>query len=257
MHYYQFHISDYKSHTEHLEPLEDLAYRRLLDWCYLHEKPLPKDISDIARMVRMRTHSDCIKVVLREFFTKNSDGGYIHKRVFLEINKANEKSTKARKSAKARWDKVSSNASALQTDCDSNATHYPIPNTHNPLPKDLLPENLKVSMSVDFRLNDTNMNWLDDSNLTGFEKSEIIKDFIDYWILDESKKTPKGWQMAFRKNPIVKRKIVNSKHQGANHGTRQQAPKQSLAERATAAREKYERQIDAEPVGKIKPHLRS
>ncbi|NDH69342.1 MAG: DUF1376 domain-containing protein, partial [Gammaproteobacteria bacterium] len=32
MHYYQFHIGDYKSHTHHLSLLEDLAYRRLLDF---------------------------------------------------------------------------------------------------------------------------------------------------------------------------------------------------------------------------------
>ena len=122
MHYYQFNISDYKSHTEHLEPLEDLAYRRMLDWCYLHESPLPKDKKDIARLIRMRTHSDCIASVLREFFTTDKDGNYINKRVFMEISKVNEKSSKARESAKARWAKASSDANALQTECEGNAT---------------------------------------------------------------------------------------------------------------------------------------
>ena len=135
MHYYQFNISDYKSHTEHLEPMEDLAYRRMLDWCYLHEKPLPKNKTDIARIIRMRTHSDCIANVLREFFTINKDGDFIHKRVFLEIEKANAKSSKARESAKARWDNVSSNANALRTECEGNATQDTLPNTHNPIPK--------------------------------------------------------------------------------------------------------------------------
>lgn len=233
MHYYQFNISDYKSHTEHLELLEDLAYRRMLDWCYLHEKPLPKNKEEIARMIRMRTHSDCIAVVLREFFTKNSDGEWIHKRVFLEIEKANAKSSKARESAKARWDKVSSNANALRTESEGNATQDTRHTTQDTLPKDQ-PKNLKVLMSDDFKLNDTNMKWIDDSNLTGFEKSEVIKDFIDYWKLDESKKTIKGWQMSFRKNPIVKRKIVNSKHNGASNGSHQQNNKPSLAERLEA-----------------------
>ncbi len=135
MHYYQFNISDYKSHTEHLEPLEDLAYRRMLDWCYLHEKPLPKNKDEIARMIRMRSHSDCIAVVLREFFTKIDSGEFIHKRVFLEITKANEKSSKAREAAKARWDKVSSNANALQTDSEGNATQDTLPITQDTLPK--------------------------------------------------------------------------------------------------------------------------
>ena len=136
MHYFQFNISDYKSHTEHLELFEDLAYRRMLDWCYLHEKPLPKNKDEIARIIRMRTHSESIAVVLQEFFTKTDNGEWIHKRVFLEIEKANAKSTKARKSAKARWDKVSSNANALRPDSESNATQDTPPNTHNP--KDLV-----------------------------------------------------------------------------------------------------------------------
>lgn len=28
MHYYNFHIGDYASHTRHLSPIEDIAYRR-------------------------------------------------------------------------------------------------------------------------------------------------------------------------------------------------------------------------------------
>ena len=134
MHFYQFNISDYKSHTEHLDPMEDLAYRRLLDWCYLHEKPLPKNKGDIARFIRMRTHSECIANVLREFFTVNKDGEFIHKRVFLEIDRANAKSTKARNSAKARWDKVSSSANALRTDSECNATQDTRHITQDPLP---------------------------------------------------------------------------------------------------------------------------
>ena len=40
MNYYPFHIGDYASHTRHLTLMEDLAYRRLLDLYYLHERPL-------------------------------------------------------------------------------------------------------------------------------------------------------------------------------------------------------------------------
>ena len=135
MHFYKFHISDYKSHTEHLEPMEDLAYRRMLDWCYLHESPLPKDKKDIARLIRMRTQCDCITNVLREFFDKDKDGNYINKRVFLEINETNKKSSQARDAANARWDKVSMDANALQTDSGRNATQDPLPKTQDPLPK--------------------------------------------------------------------------------------------------------------------------
>jgi uncharacterized protein YdaU (DUF1376 family) len=129
MYYYQFNIGDYQSHTAHLTDLEDLAYRRMLDWCYLHEKPLPIDPEEIARLVRMRTHSDCIAVVLREYF-KKTESGWISSRVLLEMDRVGEKSSKARASAKARWD-----ANAKRTQSDSNATQDTLHKTQDTLPK--------------------------------------------------------------------------------------------------------------------------
>jgi len=132
MHYYQFNISDYKSHTEHLDCLEDLAYRRMLDWTYLHEKSLPKDVSDIARLIRMRSHIDSITVVLREFFEKDAKGNYINKRAQVDIKKYHAKSAAAKRSAEARWNKGEADANALPTESDSNANHKPITNNHKP-----------------------------------------------------------------------------------------------------------------------------
>ena len=50
MNYYPFHLGDYAAHTAHLEPMEDLAYRRMLDLYYRTEKPLPLDTAEIARL---------------------------------------------------------------------------------------------------------------------------------------------------------------------------------------------------------------
>ena len=129
MHYYQFNIGDYKSHTEHLSEMEDLTYRRLLDWYYLHESPIPLDELEVARQIRMRSHSDCIAVVLREYFERTEEG-WIHHRANKELAKAGEKSSKASQSAKARWDKKSNknkdllvDANALRTQSEGNATH--------------------------------------------------------------------------------------------------------------------------------------
>jgi len=134
MHYYQFNIGDYQSHTAHLTEIEDLAYRRMLDWYYLHEKPFPCDYAEIGRLIRMSSHTDCIAVVLHEFFDV-TDAGWIHHRADKEIVKAGEKSSKASESARARWNKkpnennkISSDANALQTQSEGNA-----PNTHNTL----------------------------------------------------------------------------------------------------------------------------
>jgi uncharacterized protein YdaU (DUF1376 family) len=133
MHFYQFNIKDYQSHTGHLDEFEDLAYRRLLDWCYLHERPLPLEPDEIARLIRMRSHSDCIASVLREFFVR-TDHGWISDRVLREISSVNNKSEKARESARARWDKRL-DANALPTQSEGNApmTHYPLPITQDPV----------------------------------------------------------------------------------------------------------------------------
>jgi len=133
MHYYQFNIGDYQSHTAHLTDLEDLAYRRMLDWCYLHEKPLPVDPEEIARLVRMRTHSDCIAVVLQEYF-KKAENGWISLRVLEEIARVGVKSDKAAESAKARWSKVKY-ANALQAQSEGNATQDTLHKTQDTLPK--------------------------------------------------------------------------------------------------------------------------
>ncbi len=135
MHYYQFNIGDYQSHTSHLDDLEDLAYRRLLDWVYLHEKPLPFDIQEIAKFIRMRTECERIANVLREFFIEGKDG-YSHARVSKEITLYRGKSKKASNSAKSRWAKQRNgsqgDANALRTQCEGNAKQEPINIKHKP-----------------------------------------------------------------------------------------------------------------------------
>jgi uncharacterized protein YdaU (DUF1376 family) len=82
MHYFQFHIGDYKSHTHHLSLMEDLAYRRLLDHYYLHQSPIKQ--RDIARQIGMREHEQDVLTVLEEFFV-STDDGYINPRADKEI----------------------------------------------------------------------------------------------------------------------------------------------------------------------------
>lgn len=90
MNYYPFHLGDYAAHTAHLEPMEDLAYRRMLDLYYRTEKPLPSDWRDIARLIRMREYGPAIEAVLSEFFTLTDDGWH-NKRADDEIVAMREK----------------------------------------------------------------------------------------------------------------------------------------------------------------------
>src|SRR5690606_3440800 len=84
MNYYPFHLGDYAAHTAHLEPLEDLAYRRMLDFYYLRETPLPSDPREVARVIRMRQNMDEVEAVLSEFFQLGNDG-WAHVRCDQEI----------------------------------------------------------------------------------------------------------------------------------------------------------------------------
>lgn len=84
--WYKFHIGDYISHTMHLDDAEDLAYRRLLDWYYMSEKPLPLDVALVAR--RIRLDEDVVSPVLKEFFEKTKNG-YINLRADDEIKAYN------------------------------------------------------------------------------------------------------------------------------------------------------------------------
>ena len=80
--WYKFHIGDYLVETIHLADAEDLAYRRLLDWYYISEQPLPLDLEAVARRVRL--DEDVVVPVLKEFFER-TDKGYINARADKEI----------------------------------------------------------------------------------------------------------------------------------------------------------------------------
>lgn len=100
MFYFKFHIGDYASHTKNLSLLEDLAFRRLLDECYLHEKPLSGSFSDIARSIGMHSQVDEVEFVLKRFFEETEDG-WINHRVNRELNHFKDIREKASNAGKA------------------------------------------------------------------------------------------------------------------------------------------------------------
>lgn len=74
MNFYPFHVGDYMLRTAHLEPLEDLAYRRLLDLYYVNEQPIGGTPAEVARIIRLRSAAAEVESVLREFFTETASG---------------------------------------------------------------------------------------------------------------------------------------------------------------------------------------
>jgi uncharacterized protein YdaU (DUF1376 family) len=126
MHYYQFHIGDYASHTRHLSLIEDLAYRRLLDFYYLHEQPIKQ--RDIARQIGMRDQEQDVLTVLNEFFV-STDAGFVSPRADKEIQHYHSKVEQASKAGKASAERRSNIRS---TDVQPTNNQEPITNNHKP-----------------------------------------------------------------------------------------------------------------------------
>jgi len=122
MHYYQFNIGDYASHTQRLSLMEDLAYRRLLDEYYLHERPFNSGIASVARQIGMREHESEVQFILESFFELTADG-WANKRADEEIaqyrSKIEQASRAGRASAERRFN-------AGSTDVQPNIKHKPI-----------------------------------------------------------------------------------------------------------------------------------
>lgn len=127
MNYVQFHVGDWDSSTRLLSPLEKGVYIDLLMLYYSVERPLMR--SECERISRAYAPEEkaALEYVLDRFFRREGDV-YAHHRCDKEIAKAAEKSEKAAKSAKARWNKGSKtkgvpdvNANDMQNGCTCNA----------------------------------------------------------------------------------------------------------------------------------------
>ena len=153
MHFYQFHIGDYASHTRHLSLIEDLAYRRLLDHYYLHEEPIKKAI--ISRLIGMREHEQEVGTILDEFFV-DGEHGYINPRADDEIAKYRKFSEDGKRGAAKRWHKDGNGDTISPPIATPIATNNQQPTTNNHKPKNTAtsvatPEGVSDSVWKDFK----------------------------------------------------------------------------------------------------------
>lgn len=155
MHYYQFNIGDYASHTKHLSLTEDICYRRLLDFYYLHEQPIINDLAKVTRLLCLnKEYLTDVEQVLNEFF-KLSDDGWINERADKEIKQYQSFKTAGAAGAAKRWAKASDDdakGGASGGQVDPYAKHKPLNNKHKtktnkyipPIPAELLCDYLKL-----------------------------------------------------------------------------------------------------------------
>jgi uncharacterized protein YdaU (DUF1376 family) len=163
MHYFQFNIGDYASHTRHLSLLEDLAYRRLLDLYYLKDGQIYGDEADVARQIGMRDHVPDVAQVLQDFFCIGEDDRWTHDRCDAEIAHFREKSEKASNAGKASAKRRSNERS---TDVQPTNNQEPITNNQEPD----LPSKEDMSSDDDLTVSDVISAWNELADQCGLAK---------------------------------------------------------------------------------------
>ena len=191
MHYYQFHIGDYMSHTRHLSLYEDLAYRRLLDFYFLHEQPIKH--RDVARQIGMREHEEDVLTVLNEFFLSTPEG-FVNPRADKEINQYKEFAEAGKRGAAKRWGKPPNGEAISPPNATPIATnnHKPITNNH------IKEKRLGSRLAQDWILPDDWEYWANKQR-PELNAKLVADQFKDYWIAQPGQKGLKlDWEATWR-----------------------------------------------------------
>ena len=99
MHFYSFNIGDFSLHTSHLTLEEEAVYRRLLDFYYDTELPIPIKTQPVLRRLRLGDYAEIVDSILLEFFLKQGDGWH-NLRADIEISDYHHKGQIARENGK-------------------------------------------------------------------------------------------------------------------------------------------------------------
>ena len=192
MHYYQFHIGDYKSHTHHLSLMEDLAYRRLLDFYFLHEKPIKH--RDVARQIGMREHEEDVMTVLNEFFISTEDG-FVSPRADKEIKQYKEFAEAGKRGAAKRWGTPPNGEANSLPNATSIAT-----NNHKPITTNHIKEKQQRGsrLTQDWVLTNPMDQWAKQER-PDLDVRQVAEQFKDYWIAQAGQKGVKlDWDATWR-----------------------------------------------------------
>ena len=217
MHYYQFNIGDYRRDTAHLSHLEHGIYRSLIDTYMLEESPLSGDMKELERkhLIRTANEKKALRNVLKDFF-KFENSMFLHCRCDEDIISYRDKSLKASKSAKKRWEK---DANAVRTHSEGNANHKP--KNHKPIPNNqsIVPAKAgkkKTSLSDDFILTTGRaglaIKYWDGKGRTDLDVREIFDQFVTY--CKANGKTYAEWESAWQTWYVNAVKFERSKQNG-------------------------------------------
>jgi uncharacterized protein YdaU (DUF1376 family) len=170
--------------------MEDLAYRRLLDFYFLHEQPIKH--RDIARQIGMREHEEDVMTVLNEFFISTADG-FVSPRADKEIKQYKEFSEAGKRGAAKRWSTPPHEGAISPPNATPIAT-----NNHKPITNNQEKKTLGKRLASDFSFP---KEWEDFCQQTRPELSPVktFDQFKDYWIAQAGQKGVKlDWFATWR-----------------------------------------------------------
>ena len=174
MNWYKFFPKDFQFKTSHLDHMENLTYRLLLDEMYITERPIALDLKPLAR--RLRLTEAVIASVLEEFFQK-TEAGWVNPRVEEEMVAYRATCERQSQNASKRWNK--SNAMALPRD----ATALPLDASAMPLNATAMPLDANRSRS---------------RRIDIVESNEKVERFFEFWAMWPSGKRKVGKHEALR-----------------------------------------------------------
>lgn len=185
MHYFQFNIGDYASHTRHLTVIEDLAYRRLLDLYYLQERPLNSGLTSVARQINMRDYEIEVQAVLEEFF-ELTDDGWTNFRADKEIAHYKAKVEQASRAGKA----------SAERRLNGRSTDVQLTNNHKPITNIVSARGTRLS--ADWELSEDQKKFCKQER-PDLDPVKVSAGFKDYWIsVAGAKGVKKDWDATWR-----------------------------------------------------------
>ena len=172
--------------------MEDLAYRRLLDFYFLHEQPIKH--RDIARQIGMREHEEDVMTVLNEFFISTADG-FVSPRADKEIKQYKEFAEAGKRGAAKRWGTPPNGEAISPPNATPIATinHKPITNNH------IKEKHQRGSrLAQDWVLSKSMGDWATQER-PDLDVRQVAEQFKDYWVAQAGQKGVKlDWDATWR-----------------------------------------------------------
>ena len=223
MHYYQFNIKDYSFVAMRLSLLEDLAFRRMLDYFYETEKPLPFELDRVSKLIGMRDHQEEVRQILNEFWIE-TEHGWVNSRAQEEINTYQSKADTARANGKKggrpkNQEKTQLVNSANQIESESKTNHKPITNNHKPITSSKRFTPPTLIESIDYFVSKGSNNFEGDKFFNFYESKNwyVGKSKMKNW-----KSAANGWisrnKTANQQNDILEQSANSDWHLVENKG---------------------------------------